>query len=71
MFILFFYGICSVRRGAHPAFDNLHRIYPIASERIFSRLQQVCSQLAHWSPVFGEVCTCMKSSNKFGYYYSF
>jgi len=42
------------RRGAHPSFDRLHDKYPIRSRRLFSRLLHTCSQLAHWSPIFGE-----------------
>jgi len=42
-------------RGPHKAFDRLHEKYPIRSRRLFQRLHSACSQLAHWSPIFGEV----------------
>ncbi len=43
-----------VRRGVHPAYKSLSERYPLRSRRIFSRLQSVCSQLAHWAPVLAE-----------------
>ena len=43
------------RRGPHPSFDRLNDKYPIRSRRLYSRLHNTCSQLAHWSPIFGEV----------------
>jgi len=39
-----------VRRGTHPAYATLNERYPLRSRRVFARLQNVCSQLAHWSP---------------------
>lgn len=44
-----------VRRGVHPSFQGLYRQYPLSSKRLFRRLQNTCSQLAHWAPIFGEV----------------
>ena len=43
-----------VRRGVHPAYKRLSDRYPLRSRRIFTRLQAVCSQLAHWAPVLAE-----------------
>ena len=43
-----------VRRGVHPAYKRLSERYPLRSRRIFSRLQAVCSQLAHWAPVLAD-----------------
>ena len=44
-----------VRRGIHPAYENLHDTYPVRARRIYTRLQGVCSQMAFWSPIFAEV----------------
>jgi len=44
-----------VRRGVHPAYENLHDVYPVRARRIYSRLQGICSQMAFWSPIFAEV----------------
>lgn len=44
-----------VRCDIHPSYKNLFERYPIAARRLFVRLQSVCSHLAHWSPIFGEV----------------
>ena len=43
-----------VKRGVHPAFEDLQDSYPIQNRKLFSKLQQICSQLAHWSPIFAE-----------------
>ena len=43
-----------VRRGLHPSFEALFDKYPLGSRRVFTRLQNCCSQLAHWSPVFAQ-----------------
>lgn len=45
----------AVRRGTHPCYQLLHHKYPIGNPRYFSRLQTICSSLAHWSSIFGEV----------------
>ncbi len=53
-----FLSLCvcmSVRRGVHPAYEGLDRVYPLTSTRIADRLQHTCSCLAHWAPIFGEV----------------
>jgi hypothetical protein len=42
-------------RGLHPAFQNLKIKFPLQSDRLLSKLQSICSILAHWSPIFGEV----------------
>lgn len=46
-----------VKRGAHQAYSTtaFTRKCPLESRRLFNRLQGACSQLAHWSPIFGEV----------------
>jgi hypothetical protein len=44
-----------VRRGIHPAYENLYLKYPVEDKRMYSRLQSTCSLLAHWSPIFAEV----------------
>jgi hypothetical protein len=44
-----------VRRDIHPSYKNLYERYPIRARRLYVRLQSVCSHLAHWSPIFGEV----------------
>ena len=43
-----------VRRGIHPAYAKLNEKYPLRSRRIYARLQNVCSQLAHWAPILAE-----------------
>ena len=43
-----------VRRGIHPAYAALNERYPLRSRRVFARLQNVCSQLAHWSPCMAQ-----------------
>lgn len=45
-----------VKRGTHPAYSSktLARKYPLESSRLFSKLQGMCSHLAHWSSIFGE-----------------
>lgn len=43
-----------VRRGVHPAYEDLYERYPVRARRVFARLQSTCSQLAHWSPIFAE-----------------
>lgn len=44
-----------VRRGVHPTFSDLFIKYPVRQRRIFNRLQNVCSQLAHWAPIMGDL----------------
>lgn len=44
-----------ITRPIHEAFVNLFDAYPVSDPRIFRRLQRVCSAIAHWSPIFGEV----------------
>ncbi len=44
-----------VRRGVHPTFSDLFIKYPVRQRRIFTRLQNVCSQLAHWTPIMGDL----------------
>jgi WD40 repeat protein len=44
-----------VRRGIHPAYENLYLKYPVEDKRMYVRLQSTCSLLAHWSPIFAEV----------------
>jgi hypothetical protein len=43
------------RRGLHDNYESLYDQYPIRERRVFKRLQGLCSQLAHWNPVFGDV----------------
>ena len=43
-----------VKRGLHAKFKNLHDSYPLESKKLFHRLQDICSQLAHWAPVLAE-----------------
>lgn len=45
-----------VKRNTHASYGSklLGRKYPLESSRLFSKLQAICSQLAHWSSVFGE-----------------
>eukprot|EP01038_Epipyxis_sp_PR26KG_P005019 gene5019-7007_t len=43
-----------VRRGIHEDYDNLQSRYPIKDEKVFSRLQNICSQLSHWAPILGQ-----------------
>ena len=43
-------------RGTHPAYRLMHREYPVGGDhRLFLRLQAVCSNLAHWTPLLAEV----------------
>jgi hypothetical protein len=42
------------KRGTHPAYQDLYAKYPVQSKSIFTRLQNLCSQLAHWCPVLGD-----------------
>ena len=42
-------------RGTHPGFEHLHDMYPVKDRRVFRRLQDVCSRITYWSPVYGEV----------------
>jgi len=44
-----------VSKGGHPSFVNLHKNYPIKSQRTYRQLQGLLSALAFYSPVFGEV----------------
>lgn len=44
-----------VNRGVHPAFENLYDVYPIQNRKVFDRLQNLCSQLAHWAPILADV----------------
>ena len=42
-------------RGTHPAYRLMHRDYPVGGDhRLFLRLQAVCSNLAHWTPLLAE-----------------
>jgi hypothetical protein len=43
-----------MERGTHSAYANLHRVYPIKSQRLGRVLQRSLSALAHWSPIFAE-----------------
>ena len=43
-----------VKKGSHPAFDDLQNEFPIKSRRIFERLHRCCCHLAHWSPHFAK-----------------
>eukprot|EP00466_Bigelowiella_natans_P010277 jgi/Bigna1/86613/estExt_fgenesh1_pg.C_120078 len=42
-------------RGVHAAYRDLHNKYPISNSRLFRRLENCLSCLAHWTPLFGEV----------------
>lgn len=42
-------------RGTHPRYQHLHDQYPVRDRRVFKRLQDLCSRLTHWSPVYAEV----------------
>jgi hypothetical protein len=44
----------TVQRGVHPAYEELYDHYPIPSRKIFQRLQNLCSQLTHWSPILAD-----------------
>lgn len=44
----------TVSRGVHPLFEELDERYPIPQRKLFNRLQNTCSQLAHWAPIVGE-----------------
>ncbi|DAZ96216.1 TPA: hypothetical protein N0F65_012578 [Lagenidium giganteum] len=44
-----------VAKGAHPAFFQLEKKYPIQNSRLLRRLRRVLSALAHWCPAFGEI----------------
>jgi hypothetical protein len=43
------------QRGHHPSYIRLEDRYPIKSHILLNKLKLVCSALAHWSPLFGEV----------------
>lgn len=43
-----------VDKGVHPAYDNLHKAYPIKSSKLLRILQRILSAMAHWAPIFGE-----------------
>lgn len=45
-----------VKRNVHSSFGSrsLSRKYPLESSRLFTKMQALCSQLAHWSEIFGE-----------------
>lgn len=43
-----------VDKGIHPAYAQLHKIYPVKSRRLLRLLQGVLSALAHWSPIMAE-----------------
>lgn len=45
----------AVRRGVHPSYESLTTRLAIGDKRTLNRLHGICSLLAHWSPVFGEV----------------
>lgn len=42
-------------KGVHQAFEKLDDRFPLRSDTLQKRLKSVCSAIAHWSPVFGEV----------------
>ena len=44
-----------MNRGVHPCYESLSQRFPVEDKRVFLRLQNACSLLAHWSPIFGEV----------------
>jgi hypothetical protein len=46
-----------VKRGVHQTYSTpvFSRKCPLESRRLFNRLQGTCSQLGHWSPIFGEI----------------
>lgn len=44
-----------MNRGIHPSFENLYDKYPIQNRKIFDRLQNLCSQVAHWAPILADV----------------
>ena len=41
-------------RGSHAVFETLAQTYPIPDTILADRLQALCSQLVHWSPILGE-----------------
>lgn len=41
-------------KGIHESYENLYDKYPIQSRKIFSRLQELCSRVAHWAPILGD-----------------
>jgi hypothetical protein len=46
-----------VKRGVHQTYSTpvFSRKCPLESRRLFNRLQGACSQLGHWSAIFGEI----------------
>ena len=44
-----------VLKGPHEGYESLYDKYPIRNRSIFIRLQNLCSALAHWAPILGEV----------------
>ncbi|KAF7253111.1 hypothetical protein EG68_08559, partial [Paragonimus skrjabini miyazakii] len=44
-----------IQKGNHPAYENLPARYPIRGRKLMRVLQRVCSALAFWSPLFGEL----------------
>lgn len=48
-----YHTLCST--GIHPAYQNLYDRYPIKSQRIYRRLQLVCSNLANYNTLFSIV----------------
>lgn len=44
-----------INRGVHPAFKDLHKRYPVASQRVYNKLVRILSALGYWSPVFSDV----------------
>ncbi len=43
-----------VQRGVHPAYEDLYDHYPIPSQKLFQRLQNLCSQATHWAGILGD-----------------
>lgn len=44
-----------VRRGVHPAYKNLHQLYPIAQHKLYNKLVRTLSAIGYWSPIFLDV----------------
>lgn len=43
-----------VAKGVHPAYVNVHRVYPIRSQKLLRVFQRLLSALAYWAPVATE-----------------
>ncbi|CAL8097687.1 unnamed protein product [Calicophoron daubneyi] len=44
-----------LKKGIHPSYELLPNRYPIRSQKLMRILQKICSALAFWCPLFGEL----------------